>query len=157
MVESGQTRIANVRLFAMVKGGTIQRAFEKYLFNPMMRMGLRMGIAPKAFALLETTGRRSGLLRRTPVGSALDGSTLWLVAEHGERCAYVKNLVADPRVRVKIGRAWHSGTATLMPVDDGFARRRTIDKANGLVGWLDGLIFRASASDPTTIRIDLVR
>jgi len=32
----------------------------------------------------------------------------------------------------------------------------THNKANGLVGWLDGIIFRASASGPATIRIDLV-
>jgi hypothetical protein len=33
----------------------------------LTRFALRRGIAPRAFALLETTGRRTGLLRQTPV------------------------------------------------------------------------------------------
>ena len=39
--------------------------------------------------------------------------------------------------------------------DDGLARRARLDTANGIIGRLDGLAFRAAASDPTTIRIDL--
>jgi hypothetical protein len=85
----------------------------------------------------------------------LDGSTFWLVSEHGLRCDYVKNLVANPSVRVKIRRQWRSGVASLVTEDAGLARRRQLDRANGVIGRADGLIFRASASDPVTVRIDL--
>jgi deazaflavin-dependent oxidoreductase (nitroreductase family) len=139
----------------VAKGGNLQRTFEKYAVNPIMRLTLRIGIAPKAFALLETTGRRSGALRLTPVGNGLDGSIFWLVAQHGTKCDYVRNLVVNPRVRVKVRRTWHSGTATLIADEDGLDRRRRLDRANGLVGRADGIIFRASASTPVTIRIDL--
>lgn len=135
----------------------MQRAMEKYVFNPVMRSALRLGIAPRAFALLETTGRRSGRQRLTPVGNGLDGSTFWLVSEHGLRCDYVKNLVADPRVRVKVGRRWYAGRAELLQDDDGVARRRQIDSLNGMVGRADGAIFRASISQPLTVRITLDR
>jgi len=136
-------------------GGPLQRALEKYLINPLVRLGLRLGIAPRAFALLETTGRRSGLPRRTPVGNGLDGNVFWIVSEHGLRCDYVKNLVAHPWVKIKLRRSWHAGTATLVTDDDALARRRRIDERNGLVGRLDGVVFRASASQPVTIRVDL--
>jgi len=139
----------------MAKGGNLQRTLEKYLFNPLMRVGLRLGIAPRAFALLETTGRRSGLSRLTPIGNGLDGSTFWIVSEHGLRCDYVKNLIANPNVRVKVGRTWHQGTASLVPDDDPLARRRRIDVGNGPIGRADGVIFRASVSQPVTVRIDL--
>jgi F420H(2)-dependent quinone reductase len=33
--------------------------------------------------MLETIGRRSGQLRRTPIGDGLIGDTFWIVAEHG--------------------------------------------------------------------------
>jgi deazaflavin-dependent oxidoreductase (nitroreductase family) len=132
-----------------------QRLLEKYVSNPGMRRALRWGIAPRAFALVETTGRRTGRRRQTPVGNGLDGTVFWLVSEHGERAAYVKNLQADPLVRVKVKRAWYSGAATLMPDDDGWARRKSIDEANGLSGKIDGMIFRASATTPLTIRVDL--
>src|SRR5581483_752757 len=118
-------------------------------------MLLRIGIAPRAFALLETRGRRTGQPRLTPVGNGLDGSTFWVVAEHGTRCDYVKNLHADPKVRVKIGRRWYSGTASILQGDDSFARRRLLDHKNGVVGRADGVIFRASASEPVTVRVDL--
>jgi hypothetical protein len=36
--------------------------------NRLTRWALRRGLAPKALALLETTGRRSGLPRHTPGG-----------------------------------------------------------------------------------------
>jgi hypothetical protein len=42
-----------------------------------------------------------------------------------------------------------------VPGDDAAARRRWLDKANGLLGRLDGQIFRATATDPLTIRVDL--
>jgi deazaflavin-dependent oxidoreductase (nitroreductase family) len=58
--------------------------------------------APRAFALLETTGRRTGARRYTPVANGLTDSTFWLVAAHGTQADYVRNLHANPQVRVKI-------------------------------------------------------
>jgi deazaflavin-dependent oxidoreductase (nitroreductase family) len=139
----------------VAKGGNLQRAFEKYAVNPVMRLLLRLGLAPNAFALLETTGRRSGALRLTPIGNGLDGSVFWLVSEHGMGCDYEKNVVANPQVRVKVRRTWYRGNATLVPDGDSLTRRRALDNANGLIGRADGVIFRASASAPATVRIDL--
>jgi deazaflavin-dependent oxidoreductase (nitroreductase family) len=133
----------------------LQRGIEKFLLNPPNRLALRVGIAPKAFALLETTGRRSGRRRLTPVGNGLADGVFWVVAEHGARCDYVKNLMANPKVRARVGRRWYSGTATIVDDDDPFERRRNIDAANGAIGKVDGRIFKASASTPTTVRVDL--
>jgi deazaflavin-dependent oxidoreductase (nitroreductase family) len=133
----------------------VQRIIENHAINPVMRAILRTGLAPTAFALLETTGRRSGLPHQTPIGGHLEKTTYWLVAEHGDHSDYVKNLLANPKVRLKLGRKWHKGSATLLPGDDGLARRKQLDRANKWVGWIDGLIFRAGASNPATIRIDL--
>lgn len=132
-----------------------QRFIEKYLSNPGMRAALRAGVAPKAFALLETTGRKTGRRRQTPVGNGLDGDLFWLVSEKGYAAAYVRNLQANPRVRVKARRRWRTGIATILPDDDGWERREQIDVRNGRMGKLDGVIFRASATAPLTIRIDL--
>jgi deazaflavin-dependent oxidoreductase (nitroreductase family) len=128
---------------------------EKYAFNPSLRLVLRLGIAPRAFALLETTGRRSGRRRLTPVGNGLNRDVFWVVSEHGRNCDYVNNLIANPNAQLKVGRRWYSGSATVADDDDAFARRRRIDKSNGLVGLADGVIFRAWASAPVTVRIDL--
>ena len=139
----------------MSRPGRLQRGLERYVFNPVTRSGLRLGVAPRAFALLETTGRRTGRTRLTPVGGAVDGSAFWLVAEHGTRCGYVQNLMAAPAVRVKLKRRWLRGTASVVPDDDPYARRRAIDRRNGLVGRADGVFFRAAASTPVSVRVDL--
>lgn len=133
----------------------LSRLLEVYLVNPLMRTALLLGVAPRAFALLETTGRQTGKVRSTPVGNGLDGDVFWLVAEHGDRCAYVRNLIAEPRVRVRVRRRWRSGTASLVRDEDGLARRRQIDRGNRLIGRLDGIIFRATASEVITVRIEL--
>lgn len=133
----------------------LSRVLEKYVINPQMRFALRRRLAPGNFALLETTGRLSNRPRRTPVGGCLDGTTFWLVSEHGRRSDYVKNLIADPRVRVKAKGHWYPGRATLLPDDDGHRRRRQLDQTHGRSGRVDGMIFRAAATEPLTIRVDL--
>jgi deazaflavin-dependent oxidoreductase (nitroreductase family) len=119
------------------------------LNNRMLRWALQRGIAPRAFALLETTGRRSGQPRYTPVGNGLIGTQFWLIAAHGTQADYVRNLQANPRVRLKTGRHWRSGTAVPMPEDDPAARSRTLPHQ-----W-DAAVGRLMASQPLTIRIDL--
>ena len=115
----------------------------------LIRAALRAGAAPRAFALLETTGRRTGLARQTPVGNGLDGDTFWLVAAHGTQAGYVRNLQAEPRVRVKAGGIWRAGTAVVLPGDDPAARSRTLPHQQ------DAAIGRMMATAPLTIRIDL--
>jgi deazaflavin-dependent oxidoreductase (nitroreductase family) len=98
--------------------------------------------------LLETTGRKSGKPRRTPVGKALEGDTLWVLAEH-RHGGYVRNIEANPRVRVRIGRTWRDGTARVLTGDDVRERaRRMPNRANTRVVLL-------MASEPVTVRVDL--
>ena len=65
--------------------------------------------------MIETTGRTSGVARRVPVGNGLRGEQFWIVTEHGYGADYVKNLQHQPRMRIKVGRDWHHGTAQILP------------------------------------------
>jgi deazaflavin-dependent oxidoreductase (nitroreductase family) len=120
-------------------------AFHRYVANPVMRRMVRF---VPGLVVLETKGRRSGLLRRVPVGGRLDGSSFWLVAEHGRRAGYVRNIEADPRVRVLVRGCWHAGTAHLLPGDDARQRLKRLPAYNGFVVRLQG-------TDLLTLRIDL--
>lgn len=100
-------------------------------------------------AMLETTGRRTGLARRTPVVGRVDDDTVWLVAEYGRRAAYVRNLEADPSVRVKVRGRWRRGTARALPDDDPRARLRRMRRP------LLGRVVRWFGDDLLTVRIDL--
>jgi deazaflavin-dependent oxidoreductase (nitroreductase family) len=121
------------------------------LLNPLMRRLLEAGVAPRGWALLETTGRTSGQPRRVPVGNGLRGEHFWIVTEHGRRAAYVRNIEADPRVRVKVGRRWYEGTAHVLADDDPIARMRMLGRPAN-----DSMV-RLMGTEHLTIRVDLDR
>ena len=118
------------------------------IVNPIVRPLIDRGLAP-THALLETTGRKSGLPRRVPVGNGLRNGHFWIVTEHGYGAAYVKNIQADPRVRVKVRRRWRPGTAHLLPDDDVAARLRFLRRP------VNDALVRAVGTEHLTIRIDL--
>ena len=128
---------------------TFTTALGRRVVNPIVKAAVERGLAPPSYAILETTGRTSGRPRRTPVGNGLDGDTFWIVAEHGRRAAYVRNLEADPRVRVKVRGGWREGVAHVMPDDDARERQRTI----GL--RLNAFVVRAMGTELLTVRVDL--
>ena len=118
------------------------------LLNPFVKAAARAGLPLPGLVILETTGRKSGEPRRTPVGKALDGDTLWVLAEH-RRGGYVRNIEANPRVRVRIGRSWREGTARALLDDDVRERaRRMPNRVNTRTVLL-------MASEPVTVRVDL--
>jgi deazaflavin-dependent oxidoreductase (nitroreductase family) len=121
------------------------KTFQRRILNPVVRLLVERGLL-RGWIVLETRGRKSGEPRRTPVGYAADGDTVWVVAEFGRRAQYVKNIEADPRVRVCRRGRWRTGTATLLPEED--ARRR-------LPRNLNSLAVRAVGTDLLTVRIDL--
>ncbi|MDT0403265.1 MULTISPECIES: nitroreductase/quinone reductase family protein [Streptomyces] len=116
-------------------------AFQRRIGNPVLR---RLPFQ----TLLETTGRVSGLPRRTPVGGRRAGGSFWLVSEFGERSQYIRNIKADPRVRVRVRGRWHTGTARLLPDDDPVARLRTLPRFNSVA-------VRAFGAGLLTVRVDL--
>jgi deazaflavin-dependent oxidoreductase (nitroreductase family) len=119
------------------------------LVNPVVRRLAQRGLAGRSVALLETTGRKSGQKRVTPVGNGLRGDVFWIVTEHGWASAYVKNIQADPHVRVKVGRRWHSGTARILPDDDPYERMRTLGRG------LNDATVRLVGTEHLVIRVDL--
>ena len=121
--------------------------FQRHVSNPIFR---RLAPHLPAWAVIETTGRTSGQPRRNPVGGRLEGSVFWLVSEFGRDSHYVRNIVADPRVRVQLRGRWHSGTAVLVDSDDPRARLRQLP-------FLNGMMVRTVGTNLLTVRVDLDR
>lgn len=133
-------------------------ALQKYVLNPPIKACIAMGMIPPGYALLETIGRKTGKPRTTPVGDGLVGDRFWLVAEHGMQAGYVRNISANPRVRVKIRRGftakWRAGTAHLLPQDDPRERQRWLaEEKPG--SWMNSLAVRGFGTQLLCIRIDL--
>lgn len=116
------------------------RRLQRLLVNPVSRQ--MPGI------ILETTGRKSGKSRRTAVGGRVVDNQFWMVSEHGEHSDYVRNIQADPAVRLRIGGRWRRGTAHLLPDDDPLRRLGDLPRLNSAV-------VRLLGSDLLTIRVDL--
>ena len=93
---------------------------EKFIVNPPVRLAWRLGLGPPGDALLETLGRRTGRVRRTPICDGQKGDTFWLVVQHRRRTDYVRNIEANPHVRVRTGSraAWRTGLAYVLDDDD---------------------------------------
>ena len=127
----------------------ISKAFTVRVVNPLVRRMLEWGIPGTGTALLETRGRNSGLPRRVPVGDGRRGDAFWIVTEHGWSADYVKNIQKDPRVRVKVGRRWRSGTAHILPDEDPYARMRALGRR------ANDVLVRAVGTEHLVIRIDL--
>ena len=114
--------------------------FQKTVANPVMRRNPLQ-------TLLETTGRKSGQPRRTPLGGSRIGNEFWFVSEFGDKSQYVKNIKSNPRVRVRLNGKWHTGTAHLVPDDDPYARLRSLPPFNSFG-------VRTFGTNLLTIRVD---
>ena len=121
---------------------------QRYVLNPPMKALTWLGWSPR-HVLIETVGRVSGKRRRTIVGAHRDGPTLWIVAEQGRHAGYVRNLEANPAVRVRLRARWRAATATIVDDDDPVARLAAFgdDKHAGLV--------QKFGTSLLTIRVDL--
>jgi deazaflavin-dependent oxidoreductase (nitroreductase family) len=134
------------------------RIWQRYVMNPLFKLPLMIGVNPFGLAILETRGHRTGKIRRVPVGSGRKGDDFWIIAEHGSRAGYVRNIAHDPRVRVRLRSGlryrWVDGTATIRPDDDPLARQRSI------IAWhpmraLNAVNVRVLGADLLVIHVQL--
>jgi deazaflavin-dependent oxidoreductase (nitroreductase family) len=115
--------------------------FHRYLANPItVRLPTQV--------VLETTGRKTGLPRRTPVGGRIINQQFWMVAGDGETADYVRNIKVYNVVRLRIKGRWHRGTAVLLPDDDAVLRLMQLPRFNSAM-------VRALGTKPLTVRVDL--
>jgi deazaflavin-dependent oxidoreductase (nitroreductase family) len=129
----------------------VLRSITNRLVNPVARLLVARGPLARGWALLETRGRRTGLPRVVPIGNGLRGDTFWIVTEHGYHADYVRNIQADPRVRVKVRGRWRPGTAHLLPGEDPYALLRALRRP------LNDAMLLAVGTEQLVVRVDLDR
>ncbi len=112
----------------------------------VMSLGQRMKRKVGTFLQVHLINPR--VRRQIPVLNGLHGDVFWIVAHHGRAAAYVKNLEADPRVRVKAGGQWRVGRATVLPDDNTWERLPAIHPRARATA-------KQMGTDLLTIRVDL--
>ena len=125
--------------FNSLKRSVVHRV-QRYIVNPIGRK--------LPTTMIETVGRKTGQPRRTAVGGRIVDNQFWMVSEHGEHSNYVRNIKANPKVRVRAGGRWRTGTAHLLPADDPIARL-------GELPGLNSAVVRMMGTELLTIRVDL--
>jgi deazaflavin-dependent oxidoreductase (nitroreductase family) len=101
-------------------------------------------LAAESFCYVTTTGRVTGLPREIEIWFALDGTTAYLLSGGGDRSNWVRNMMRDPTVTVRIGDRTFAGRARFVSGDDEEdARARSLLHAKystperGLERWRD--------------------
>jgi deazaflavin-dependent oxidoreductase (nitroreductase family) len=132
----------------MSRRSRFRRAIAMLFWRALNPVALRFaaGLAPW-WIILETTGRKTGMPRRVPLARGpADEHTVWLIAVHGRHASFVKNLLIEPRVRVKIRGEWLSGRADLQPLDTKRLSEFNLYARGGP---------KTMGIDPALVRIDL--
>jgi deazaflavin-dependent oxidoreductase (nitroreductase family) len=103
--------------------------------------------AEPKYLYLTTTGRRSGRPRRIEIWFTRYAGRYYLVAEHGRAAQWVQNLLADPRVRVRVGGRRFRGRARVVAARAEqslvLATRR---RSEAKYGWGAGLVVEIAPS-----------
>ena len=93
------------------------------------------------FLYLTTAGRRSGQPREIEIWFTRRDGSYYLIAEHRWETHWVQNVLADPRVRVRVGPEEFPARARVVdaetdPATDAAAQELSERK----YGWGDGLV-----------------
>jgi deazaflavin-dependent oxidoreductase (nitroreductase family) len=111
--------------------------------------------AADAVCHLQTTGRTSGRPRTIEIWFATDGERVYLLAGGRHTAHWVRNLLSEPRVRLRIGGRTVEGTARVIEGEERepLARRLLATKYQG---WREGapLSRWAAGSLPVEVSLD---
>jgi deazaflavin-dependent oxidoreductase (nitroreductase family) len=116
------------------------KALNRWFMVPAHHAGLGAWVSTPIggwILLLRARGRKSGVIRETPLNYVIADGAVWIMAGFGRRTEWYRNLLADPSVEVRLpGRAF-AGIAE--EVLDPAARARMIPalvRATGLPGMM---------------------
>jgi len=117
----------------------------------------RIGLGPligRVVLLLTTTGRKSGLARVTPLQFELIDGVYHIGAVFGTKTDWVRNIQADPQVKVRVKNQEFKGTAVVFTDPEELADfiEYRLEKRPRLIG----MIMRMDGFSSNPTRADLV-
>jgi len=90
---------------------------------------------PRGLALVTTTGRKTGKRRARAMRVIRDGDRAYAVALLGQRCDWVRNIAANPHVRLKLGATTNDAIARV--ITDPRERAHAAEVYHPIAGWYD--------------------
>jgi deazaflavin-dependent oxidoreductase (nitroreductase family) len=118
------------------------KVLNRRFMTPVQRAGLGPWVGTPVggyVLLLRVRGRKSGVVRETPLSYLIAEGHAWVLAGFGPRTEWYRNLLADPRVEVVLPGRRIKGTA--IEVRDPAVRSRILPalaRATGVPGFMIG-------------------
>jgi deazaflavin-dependent oxidoreductase (nitroreductase family) len=103
---------------------------------------------------LQTTGRTSGRPRTVELWFGTDGERVYFLAGGRQHAHWVRNLVVEPQVRVRIGGVTLSGTGRLIEGEEREQLARQLLAAK-YQGWSPGRPMSSWAAGSLPVEIEL--
>ena len=98
-------------------------------------------IEEEEFLYLTTTGRRSGMPREIEIWFTQVDDRYYVIAEHGARAQWVRNIRAESRVRVRVGEARVAAVGRVVDAGAEPDLHAAVEaRSREKYGWGDGLI-----------------
>ena len=94
-------------------------------------------LSKEDYCYLTTTGRKSGLPREIEIWFGINGNSLYLLSGGGNQSQWVKNLLANPNVTVRIAKHNFNGLARIVSEEKEETTARHI-LAGKYQGWKEG-------------------
>jgi deazaflavin-dependent oxidoreductase (nitroreductase family) len=106
------------------------------------------------FCYVTTTGRITGRPHTIEIWFGARNAKLFMLSGGGGRADWVRNIVADPTVQVRVGDRTFSATARVVedPEEEVLARRLLATKYQG---WRDGAPLSRWAATALPVAVDL--
>jgi deazaflavin-dependent oxidoreductase (nitroreductase family) len=102
---------------------------------------MRRVSAEPEFLYLTTTGRRSGTPREIEIWFTVHAGRRYVIAEHGERAHWVRNLQAEPSVSVRVGGERFTARARVVRAEREPDLVRIVrELSERKYGWGDGFV-----------------
>lgn len=111
-------------------------------------------LAAEAYCYLTTTGRVSGRPHEIEIWFGAQDSRIHLLSGGGDRSDWVRNLLKDPAVQVRIADHHFNGTARLVKDEQEETAARYM-LAEKYQEWEDGRTLSEWARTALVVRIDL--
>ena len=110
-------------------------------------------LSSENFCYLTTTGRKTGRPHEIEIWFALHEGRLCMLSGGGRRSDWVRNLMADQHVDVRVAGRALAGVAEVVPApeDDGVARRLLASKYQG---WREGSPLSDWAETALLVRVE---
>ena len=117
-------------------------------------MAVDPSLASESYCYLTTTGRVSGEPREIEIWFGLDGDTLYMLSGGRDHSDWVKNLIREPEVRVRLGDRIFEGRARIVGSGEEDARARQLLLEKYSPGYSGDLSEWGETALPVAVDLD---